>query len=249
MIPMFVWLWAEGKSRIVALMGIAGAATMVVTSYSSTSYMALAASLAGLAFWPLRKRMRLFRWGTVAILLGLQLFMKSPVWWLIKRADLTGSSAAYHRAMIVDNCFRHFGEWWLAGTSNFVNWEWNSWDLCNQYVAVAMKGGLLCLILFLTIYYRGFSAIGHARKRVSGHVAKEWFFWCLGSALFVDAVAAFGMNYVQQVQLFWFPVLAFISVAAYGGQVPIKEPAASPKQDNEETLADGMSPVWVDEAI
>ena len=63
LIPLFLWLWTEGKSRMVACAGLAGATAMVFTSNSSTSWMALRGSLVGLGFWPLRKQMRLVRWG------------------------------------------------------------------------------------------------------------------------------------------------------------------------------------------
>ena len=51
---------------MVACAGLAGATAMVITSNSSTSWLALGGSLVGLAFWPLRKQMRLIRWGLVA---------------------------------------------------------------------------------------------------------------------------------------------------------------------------------------
>ena len=69
LIPWFLWLWTAGKSRILAFAGIAGATAMAITSNSSTSLLALGGSLVGLAFWPLRKLMRLVRWA-LALTLG-----------------------------------------------------------------------------------------------------------------------------------------------------------------------------------
>ena len=66
LIPLFLWLWTEGKSRMAACAGLAGATAMVFASHASTSWMAYGGSLLGLAFWPLRKQMRLVRWGLVA---------------------------------------------------------------------------------------------------------------------------------------------------------------------------------------
>jgi hypothetical protein len=53
---------------------------MAITSNSSTSLLALAGSVVGLAFWPLRKQMRLVRWALAATLVSLHLAMKAPVW-------------------------------------------------------------------------------------------------------------------------------------------------------------------------
>ena len=77
LIPLFVWLWTEKKSRVSAFVGLAGAAAMVITSRSSTSFLALGGSLLGLCFWRLRNQMRLVRWGLVSMLVALHLVMKS----------------------------------------------------------------------------------------------------------------------------------------------------------------------------
>lgn len=213
LIPMFLWLWNQPKCRIAAAIGMIGALAMVVTSYSSTSWLALMGSFVGLAFWPLRKMMRLVRWGIVAALIGLNMVMKAPVWALIAHVDLTGSSSSDQRYLLVDMTIRHFTDWWLIGTPNYVNWGWDSWDLCNQFVAVALTGGLLTLIFYIMIFSRGFGAVGDARKRVNGDRKEEWLLWCLGSSLFATVVAHFGINYMAQLIMGFFPLIACISVA------------------------------------
>jgi hypothetical protein len=214
LIPMFLWLWNEGKSRIAACAGVIGATAMVFSSHASTSWLAYAAGLGGLCFWALRKQMRLVRWGLVAVLVGLHLVMHGPVWSLIEKIDLTGGSSNYHRYMLVDNCIRHFGDWWFLGYKNYGDWGFDMWDLCNQFVAVALTGGLLSLILFIMIYSRSFGALGTARKQVEGDQAQEWLLWCLGATLFANVVASFGINYMVQLEMLLFPLLACVSVAA-----------------------------------
>jgi hypothetical protein len=215
LIPVFLWLWTAGKARIVALAGLAGATAMVITSNSSTSWMALGASIVGLAFWPLRKQMRLVRWGFAITLLALHLVMHAPVWSLIARVDLTGSSSSYHRYYLVDNCVRHFGDWWLLGYKYYDTWGWSMWDLCNQFVVVALLGGLLTLVFYIAIFSRSFGAIGKARKQVNGDRGREWLLWCLGADLFANVVAHFGINYMAQMMVSLFPLLACISVATF----------------------------------
>ncbi|MGC1314980.1 MAG: hypothetical protein WA857_22275 [Candidatus Acidiferrum sp.] len=141
--------------------------------------------------------------------------MHGPVWSLIEKVDVTGGSSSYHRYMLVDNCIRHFGDWWLLGYRNYGNWGFDMWDLCNQFVAVALTGGLITLILFVAIYGKSFQAIGRARKEVEGNRAQEWFLWCLGSTLFANVVASFGINYMIQLELALFPLLACICLAAF----------------------------------
>jgi len=218
LLPLFLWLWREKRSLIVACLGFAGATAMAFTSHASTTWMAYGASLLGLAFWSLRKQMRLIRWGIVFTLVGLHLVMHGPVWSLIEKIDVTGGSSNYQRYMLIDNCIRHFTDWFLLGYTQYFDWGFGMWDLCNQFVAVALGGGLLGLVLFISIYSRGFGAIGDARKQADGNPREELFLWCLGSALFANVVASFGINYVVYLQLALFALLSCISVATFGAE-------------------------------
>lgn len=214
LIPLFLWALTEKKSRIAGCVGLAAATVMAFTSHATTSWMAYGAGILGLAFWPLREQMRLVRWGIVGTLAGLHIVMHGPVWSLIEKIDLTGGSSNYHRYMLVDNCIRNFSDWWLLGYANYGSWGYDMWDLCNQFVAVAVTGGLISLVLFIMIYSRSFGAIGNARKQVRGNPKQEWFLWCLGSALFAYLVASFGINYMVYLQMAWFPLLGLVSVEA-----------------------------------
>lgn len=215
LIPLFLWLWTQGKSRMVACAGIAGAMAMAITSNASTSLMAVGGSIVGLAFWPLRKQMRLVRWGLALTLVALHLVMHGPVWSLIARVDLTGSSSSEHRSYLVDATIRHFSDWWLLGYKYYNLWGWGMWDTCNQFVDVAVKGGLLTLIFYIAIISGSFGAIGTARKQVGGDRGREWLLWCLGADLFANVVASFGINYMAQLMMSLFPLLACISVATF----------------------------------
>jgi hypothetical protein len=215
LIPLFLGLWTDRKERMIALAGIVGAMTMVFTSNSSTSLLALAATALAIFFWPLRKQMRLIRWGLSLTLVALHLVMKAPVWALITRVDLTGSSSGYHRFYLVDNCIRHFSDWWLHGYKDYDQWGYLMFDMCNQFVVQAVCGGLLALVAYIAIFSRSFGAIGNARKMVEGDRGREWFLWCLGSALFSVVVAHFGINYPATTEIGLFVFWTVISVATF----------------------------------
>jgi len=232
LIPVFIWLWTDKKSRVAAVFGLVGAVLIVYTSYASTSQLALLGSVLGLGCWRLRKKMRLIRWAIVAVLVGLQMVMKAPVWALIARIDLTGSSSGDQRYHLIDMTIRHFSDWWLIGTPNYVNWGWDSWDLCNQFAAVALTGGLLTLIFYIAIFKEGFAAIGNARKRVSGDHKQEWLLWCFGSTLFATVVAHFGINYMAQLIMGFFPVVACISVVSFEAKQSAIQSEQSTKKIN-----------------
>jgi hypothetical protein len=221
LIPLFLWLWTQRKCRTLAYAGLAGATTMVFTSNSSSSLLALAATALAIFFWPLRKQMRLVRWALALTLVALHLVMKAPVWALISRVDLTGSSSGYHRFYLVDNCIRHFGDWWLLGYKHYDQWGFMMFDLCNQFVVQAVNGGLLALVAYIAIFSRSFGAIGKARKKVEGDRGREWFLWCLGSTLFSIVVAHFGINYPAMMEIGLFTLWTVISVATF----EVKRPA------------------------
>lgn len=200
---------------------------MMITSNSSTPLLAFLGAVIGFCFWPLRERMRLFRWGLVITLLGLHIAMNGPVWSLIARIDLTGSSSGYHRYYLVDNCIRHFKDWWLIGYKDFPTWGYDMWDLSDEYVAVALTGGLAALVIFIWILARNFGGLGTARKYAAGDRRQQWFLWCLGAALFAHVVGWFGCSYMAQMQIELFTVWAMISVAISETVRPaVRQPAA-----------------------
>ena len=213
LLPLLVWLWSETKSRIFSLLGMIGATVMMITCHASTTLSAYAAGIFALCLWPLRKTMRLLRWGLALTLVALHLVMKGPVWSLIEKVDLTGSSSSYHRYMLIDNCIRHMGDWWLLGYKDYDKWGFDMWDLSDQYVWCAVSGGMLTLLLFIGIISRGFGSLGSARKRAEGNRNEEWLFWCLGAGLFAHVVAYFGIGYFDQMEFAWLALLAIICVA------------------------------------
>jgi hypothetical protein len=214
-IPLFLWLWKESRARMTALAGLIGGTAMVITSNSSTSWLALLGGLLGLAFWPLRQRATLIRRGFALSLVALHLVMHGPVWSLIARVDLTGSSSGYHRYYLVDNCIRHFTDWWLLGYKYYDQWGFDMFDLCNQFVVAAVTGGLLTLVFYIMIFSRSFAAIGTGRKQLSGDRRQEWLLWCLGSNLFAIVVAHFGINYMAQLMMSVFTLLGCVSVVTF----------------------------------
>ena len=214
LVPLFVWLWGDGKNKAAAAWGMMGATIISVTSNSSTTLMGLNAVVVGFLFWPLRNQMRIIRWALVFTLVSLHLVMKAPVWALIARVDLTGSSSSFHRYALIDNCIRHFSDWWLWGYKNYNDWGWDMWDLSNQYVTYALTGGLFTLAAFVALIVRGFRALGTARRLVQGDRKKQWLLWCFSTALFSHVIASFGIGYFDQMQYAWYTLLAMICVVA-----------------------------------
>jgi hypothetical protein len=219
LVPLWWWLWYSRKARVLAALGFIGSTLMMISCASSTPLFAYLAALIGLAMWPLRNRMRLTRWGVVGLLVSLHMVMKAPVWMLIARVDLIAGNSGYHRAELIDQCIRHFSDWWLVGTNLVSTFGDDMWDLSNQFVAEAETGGLLTFILFVMIISRSFSRIGTARKLVAGEAKEgtqprqEWFMWLLGIALFTHVVSYFGISYYDNIKIYWCAFLAIVVAA------------------------------------
>jgi hypothetical protein len=226
-VPLFFLLWKNGKSKFLSALGVISATVMMWTANSSTCLFAYGAGLGALLIWPLRKSMKQLRWGIALGLIGLDLVMRAPIWFLIARVDLTGGSSSYHRAELINEFVNHFSDWWLIGVSNSASWGLDMWDVQNQYVNIGEAGGLVAFVFFIFLLSRAFGRIGDARKIVDGDKQREWTLWCLGSALFANVIAFFGVNYFDQSRMLWFLSLAMIS--AVTASLPQLQQAKSPE--------------------
>jgi hypothetical protein len=208
---LFLWLRQVGKVTFWGTAGVIGSLVMVYTSASSTPLMTVPAALLAICFWPARNYMRTVRWLMVAILVGIHLSMKAPVWMLINHIDLVGGNSSYHRAMLIDGFITHFNEWWLIGVTSTAHWGWDMWDQANQFVQEGESGGVLTFICFILVISRSFGRLGKARRIVEGDRLQEWSFWLLGGAMFSQVVSFFGISFSDQSIYGWYALLAIIS--------------------------------------
>lgn len=212
-VPLLLWLWERGKGKFLAVAGWIGCTCMVICAASSTPLLAYVAGITAILFWPMRKHMRVFRWGIVLGLIILHLVMKAPVWFLIARVDLTGASSSYHRAMLVDTFIRHFNEWWLFGTKGNESWGADMWDTSNQFIDEGVRGGIAAFICFIALICKAYGKIGMAIKTGKEDPHHKWLLWLLGASLTSHLVAFWGVTYFDHTQVVWFALFAIISAA------------------------------------
>lgn len=211
--PLFVGSLFQGRrGHWLTAAGALSATGMVVLSHSSTPVLTYGAAILGLLLWPVRKSMRVVRWSIVAGLLVMQLGMSAPVWFVMDRASGFMGGSGWHRAMLVDNFVRHFSEWWLYGTRANPDWGWSMWDVDNAYVGAGLSGGLLNFVLFITVLVCAFKLVGKARKLAEKYPGDLRLVWALGTALFANTVAYFGIVYFDQAIVAWYTLLAMVAV-------------------------------------
>jgi hypothetical protein len=153
-------------------------------------------------------------------LIGLQLVMKAPVWYVIAHIDFAGGSSGWNRANLIDTYIRHVGDWWLIGTHDNMNWGWDMWDQCNQFVTEGETGGLVCLVCFIAMIVICFKKVGIARRVAEGHHKhkQEWLFWLIGATMFAQVMCFMGVDYFDQSKFAWYALLAIVPAATMIGQ-------------------------------
>jgi hypothetical protein len=222
MLPLIVSLWwKNGKTKILAVLGTLSCITIVACAGSSGALMATVYGIVGLCAWPLRSRMRIVQWIMVLAVVILQFNMKAPFWYVLARLSSLTGGTGWHRAYLIDQAIKYFGEWWLVGTRVTAHWmptglliDPTKSDITNQYLVQGVNGGLITMLLFIAIVVIGFATVGKTvrileREEFSNKIVV----WAMGSALFAHAISFISVSYFDQIQVFWYFLMAAIAVS------------------------------------
>ena len=215
-LPMAIYLWR--KERKIALAGLASAGGVVFASGSSGPVMTALTIIAAIAFWTQRKYLGAVIWSGLILIFGLSLAMKDPVWYLMARIDITGGSTGYYRAALIQSCIDHFSEWWFAGTDYTRHWmasgipaNQNHADIVNYFIAMAVMGGMLLLLLFVWVLIVSFAYVGKALRRTRHAPLQDQFLiWILGATLFGHVTTFLSISYYAQATVFLYFLLGSI---------------------------------------
>jgi hypothetical protein len=164
-IPML--LGGPARDRRIALLGSAGAIMVVFACASSTPVVALLLALVVWMAFPVRAHLRPMYITAIASGVVLHFLMTKPIWHLIARIDLVGGSTGVHRYRLIDAAIRRFGEWWMFGTPTTAHWGWGLFDVTNQFVIEAIRGGLLGLISICGVLFFAYASVGTELRRLA----------------------------------------------------------------------------------
>lgn len=215
-VPMALSLWRSHRAS--ALIGLCVGAGIVFASTSSGPVMMVVFTCVGLLFWKVRNGMRLIRWGTVAAIIGLQIVMNDPVYFLMARIDLTGSSTGYFRSQLIRSSLEHLDEWWAIGTDYTRHWMATGipanqihTDITNHFLAMGVMGGLPLLILFVLMLRAAFRGVGAALANNEGRSPeRDFLIWTVGAMLFGQVINFWSISLFDQSVAFFYLVLAMI---------------------------------------
>lgn len=193
------------------LLGIFTISLIIILSASSTPIMSVLFGIIGIVFIIFKKRMKEIRFLFVIGLILLDIVMKAPVYHLISRIDISGGSTGWHRYHLIDQAILHWKEWFIWGEQIERIGHWRVWknDITNQYILEALRGGMLTLVLFISIIIISFHFLGILIKN-SKNKEMIVFYWVIGVSLFMHITNFIAVSYFGQIWILWYLVLAFI---------------------------------------
>ncbi len=216
--PFSFYRWfTDYKGKIFAVIGFISSSIIVATSSSSGPAIALIVAILGISFWIFRNFMYIFRWGLLCLVILLHLVMEAPVWALIARVKVFGSSTGYYRYELIDEFINNFSEWWLLGTRSTAHWgAYGLWDVTNQYIRYSIDGGLITLVIMIVLIIFCFNIIGKAMDIIKYDSIEKKLLWSLGVSLFVHITSFMSVSYFDQLVIMWYMILGIVgSIYSY----------------------------------
>lgn len=221
-------LFFQKKERNIAIIGLIGSLLCVYASNSSGPIMTCLMIFAGFMFWGFRYKMNIIRLTILLTLVVLNFTMNAPVWSLIARVDLTGSSTGYHRSELISSAIAHFSEWWLCGTNytrhwmaTGVTWSPDHTDITNHYLYVGVKAGFFTMVAFILLIAAAFKAIGTGIRRYPDKHPMQLFGWAYGSTLLAISVSFLTVAFFDQTIYLFYILIALC--ANYGYSIDQEE--------------------------
>jgi hypothetical protein len=219
-VPLFIGILGSARNR--AILGIAVGLCMVIASSSSGPVMSLLAGLFSVGIWGVRDYTRAMRICAVAFYGLLMLVMKQPPYYIISMIDISGGSTGWHRSFLIERTMMFLSEWWLFGTDHTRHWMPDQGtamspthtDITNYYIAFAVAGGLLSVLLLFYILWVSFKWVGECYRSMDDYEPGSGFsVWCFGAALFAHVVTSISVCYFDQsVIFFWLNIAVIGSV-------------------------------------
>jgi hypothetical protein len=213
--PLMFAIWRSYP--LAAKAGLISCALMVLSSAASGPIMSVVFGGLALVLWRWHSIVPRLRVLAVVGYLLADIVMNDPAYFLLARIDLTGSSAGYHRAALIQSSFNKLDEWWFAGTDYTrhwmpygVSWSEDHADITNHYIGQGVKGGLPLMCLFILVLAIGFSYVRVLVERPEndGLVSRRFMAWVVGASLFSHATSLISVAYFDQCVFFLYFNLA-----------------------------------------
>jgi hypothetical protein len=227
--PIVVSCW--NRNKLIAVIGGASAISMVITCHSSGPLVSFVITCAIMASWRFRHYAKPAVWCAILGYLVIDLISNRPGYHaIVTRLDMTGSSTAYYRCLLIDTAVEHFNEWWLIGTDFTAHWIQTGvgsiilggkhMDITNMYIGAGVGGGFLAVVLLFAVIaasVRNTVILSTDELMVPAGGAR-FSIWCFGAALGSMGVSGLSTSFFDQSGAFIWIFTAIISSSLEGFQ-------------------------------
>lgn len=217
LVPIMIGLWRRNPG--IAKIGLITCLTMVASCASSGPVLSLGFAMMGVLLWGFRHLMGAVRWSILFGAIILHMVMDKPVWFIIGRLSM-GGSTGWHRSKLIDSAINYFPDWWAFGTDHTRSWmptgvtfSPEHTDITNYYLAYGVMGGILAVILLIAMVWVGFKWVGNTIDSIplEDGSGDRFMIWCMGSSLFAHVATSISVAYYDQSVFFYWFSLATIS--------------------------------------
>lgn len=220
LVPIMIGMWRRNPTT--AKIGLIACITMVASCASSGPILSLGFGLLGVCLWKYRHLMGMVRWTMLIAPVILHMVMEKPVWFLIGRLSM-GGSTGWHRSKLIDSAITYFPDWWAFGTDHTRSWmptgvtfSPEHTDITNYYLAYGVMGGILAVIILIAMAWIGFKWVGEAIDTVPeehDENGDRFMVWCMGASLFSHVATSISVAYYDQsVFFYWFSIATISSI-------------------------------------
>ncbi len=190
----------SSDGRLFSVLSVISSLYITYATASSGPVMALGAGVACYYMFVYRRFTKHFFYSVVALASVLHVIMSAPVWHLISRINLTGSSTGYHRFYLIDKTVENFTEWALVGVRGVAHWGIHWGDVTSMYVAQAVDGGIGTLGLFVWLLIEVQRRFLRASLLYS-QKAEQLISWGLYSAMITHILSFLSVGYFGQMSI------------------------------------------------
>lgn len=187
-------------TKLFCLLGVVCSIYVTIASASSGPILALMAGIGAVLCFRYRKYAGIAAYGLFGLVIFLHLTMKAPVWHLFSRIDVAGGSTGYHRYHLYDQTVNNFSEWALIGVKGVAHWNVWAGDITSMYVAQAVFGGLLTLLLFIWMVALCLRFSWRC-SLLRLDLALQWLLWGFFCSFLTHVVSFLSVSYFGQITM------------------------------------------------
>jgi hypothetical protein len=218
-IAVYLPLLYKPQYRRYAWVGLIACSGLVIASNSGGPVNTAGIVFASWALWKLRRRMRMVRWGILAILVSLSLVMKAPIYYLPAKVSSITGGGGYHRSYLIEHALQDIDKWFLAGVDLTETSDWFPYvleatggaDMTNNFLSYGVRAGMGAVIIVVVMLVLAFKYLGtslaEARALGSEH---ERMLWGLGALLTAHISNWFSISYWDQFSVVFYLHFAVI---------------------------------------